>query len=330
MNREIPIFFSCNDAYIPFLDIAVRSLIDHASKEYQYKIIVLNTGLKTENMAKIKLHENENTQIVFANIKKHIAKIENNLRDVYHFSLASYYRLFIESLFPQYDRVIYLDCDIVVLGDISKLYFTDLKGNYLGGVVEQFIVRTPEFRTYVSKAIGIEAEYYINSGILLMDLAKFRENQIEKKFIEILCKYNFASICPDQDYINFLCQNKILYLDVSWNCEPIPGLCEKPNIIHYALYKKPWQYDDVYNGHYFHEYVATSQFKDEILKIRKNFDGKAKKEKELANIKIKEQGLLIANSECTFYNMLVKKTLNKEIEPELNWLNLLLLAPQGI
>ena len=50
MSKEIPIFFSADDNYIPYLDVAIASLIENASKEYRYRIIVLNTGLRPENM----------------------------------------------------------------------------------------------------------------------------------------------------------------------------------------------------------------------------------------------------------------------------------------
>ena len=54
MKTEIPIFFSTDDNYIPYLDVAVSSLIENASKDYQYRIVVLNTGLRAENVAKVK------------------------------------------------------------------------------------------------------------------------------------------------------------------------------------------------------------------------------------------------------------------------------------
>lgn len=302
----IPIFFATDDNYIPFLDIALSSLIKNASKEFDYKIIILNTGLKEENQEKIKRLENENFNITFADISYAIKDIRDNLKNVFHFGLAAYYRLFIESLFPEYDKILYLDCDIVVLGDISKLYHIDMEGNNIAGVVEQFIVRTPEFRRYTKEALGIDAEDYINSGIMIMDLAKFREQKIQENFIKLISKYNFATIDPDQAYLNFLCKGKIKYLPVCWNREPIEELkCDNPNIIHYALYKKPWQYDDVYLGEYFWHYAKESVFYDEIIKIKESFDDSAKEKKEQANIEIKLKGVEIAESSCTFYSKLV-------------------------
>ena len=98
----------------------------NASKKYKYIINVINTGLNKERTDVIKAMENENFEINFCDISEHVEPIRNKLKNLYHFSITAWYRLFIQSLFPQYDKVLYLDCDIIVLGDISKLYNTQL------------------------------------------------------------------------------------------------------------------------------------------------------------------------------------------------------------
>jgi len=308
MNNKqiIPIFFSTDDNYIPFLDVALSSLIENASKKHDYRIVILNTGIQKENQRKIKRHENENFKIEFANISYAIKNIKNKLQNIFHFGLATYYRLFIESLFPQYDKILYLDCDIVVLGDVSQLYNTDMEGNTIAGVVEQFILRTPVFSRYTKEAVGVDAKNYINAGIMLMDLAKFREQKIEENFVKLINEYNFKTIDPDQAYINFLCRGKIKYLPVSWNRTPIEEIeCDKPNIIHYALYKKPWQYEDVFLGEYFWKYAEKSAFYNEILLIKKDFNEEQREKKEKANVDIKLNAIEIIKSNCTFFKKLI-------------------------
>ena len=125
-SKEIPIFFATDDNYIPCLYVAVSSLIENASRDFKYIINVLNTGLKQENKDIIKGLENDNFTINFCDISEKVSDIKSQLRDIYHFSVVMYYRLFIESLFPQYDKALYLDCDIVVLGDIAELFNTEL------------------------------------------------------------------------------------------------------------------------------------------------------------------------------------------------------------
>ena len=277
MNNEIPVFFSTDDNYIPYLDVAIASLADNASKNYKYRIIVLNTGLESENILKVKRHEHSDFVIDFINISESIKKIKNRFKNLYHFSIVTYYRLFIASLFPQYDKIVYLDCDLVTLGDISELYNVDLGDNILGAVPDQYVGNTNEFRLYAEKAIGVNPDTYFNAGVLLINLKQFRKNNIEKKFTKFITEYDFDLLDPDQAYLNYLCFGKTYALPNGWNKAPTEIPCEgNKNIVHYALYKKPWQYDDVIDGEHFWHYAKKSPFYKLILSRKANFGEKEK------------------------------------------------------
>lgn len=306
-SQMIPVFFSTDDHYIPFLDIALSSLIENASKKYEYKIIVLNTGLRAENMEKIKKNERPGFSIEFTDISEALTDIQARFKNVYHFSIVTYYRLFIASLFPQYKKIIYLDCDLVVLGDISELYHIDIGDNIIAAGPEQFVQNTNEFRVYAEKALGVNPDGYVNAGVLLMNLEQFRQNEIEKKFIQLITEYEFDLLDPDQAYLNYLCMDKIYTLPNGWNKEPMPLACEgKKNIVHYALYKKPWQYDDVMDGEYFWHYAKQSPFYEIILERRASFGEAEKAEKEAIATEILEHAKKIVASDCTFSNKLGK------------------------
>ena len=283
MRKEIPIFFSTDDNYIPYLDVAVSSLIANASRDYSYRIIVLNTGLRSDNIAKVKQNERPGFAIDFIDISKRIEKIRSHFKNIYHFSIVTYYRLFIASLFPQYDKILYLDCDIVVLGDVAELYHTDLGQNILGAVADQYVCNTMEFRLYAEKAIGVDPDTYFNAGILVISLDQFRKNRIEQKFIKLITEYDFDLLDPDQAYLNYLCFGKTHMLPNGWNKEPMALPCEgKKNIVHYALYKKPWQYDDVMDGEYFWHYAEKSPFYAQILQNKAAFTHRERMQKEAA------------------------------------------------
>ncbi len=301
MNREIPIFFSSDDNYLPFLDVALGSLIENASKEYNYRIIILNTGISQSNEATVRLRERDGFRIEFVDITERLSGIKSRLKDVYHFSLVTYYRLFIGSLFPEYDKVIYLDCDLVVLGDISRLYNTELGDNIIAAAPEAFVRGTPEFREYAEKALGVNPDKYVNAGVLLMNLSEFTRQRIEEKFIRIISEYDFDLLDPDQAYLNYLCAGKIHELPNGWNKEPLPTPCEgDKSIVHYALYKKPWQYGDVADGEYFWRYAARSPFYGKICEIRDSFDGECRARKESEAVRIIEQAKEIVASDNTF------------------------------
>ena len=301
MHKDIPIFFSTDDVYIPYLDVALASLIANASRAYSYRIIVLNTGLDEESVCRVKQREQEGFKIDFIDISDEVEKIKARLKNVYHFSVVTYYRLFIASLFPQYDKVIYLDCDLVVLGDVSALYRVELGDNILGAAPEQFVRNTKEFRTYAAEALGVDPDGYVNAGVLLMNLKAFRENRIEEKFVKLITEYDFDLLDPDQAYLNYLCNGKIYVLPNGWNKEPMPLACEgEKNIVHYALYKKPWQYDDVMDGQYFWQYAAPSPFYEDICANRRSFGSREMAEKEETAREILVHAMKIVASENTF------------------------------
>lgn len=307
MTREIPIFFSTDDNYIPCLDVAITSLIANASKQFNYRIIVLNTGLSPENISKVKRNESENFIIEFVDISEKLEKIQEYFKDVYHFSIVTYYRLFIASLFPMYDKIIYLDCDLVVLGDISELYNIDIGENIFAAAPEEYVQNTKEFRLYAKKALGVDPDKYVNAGVLLLNLTEFRKCKIEESFIKLITEYDFDLLDPDQAYLNYLCDGKIHILPNGWNKEPMPIACDgKKNIIHYALYKKPWQYDDVTDGEYFWNYAKKSVFYEELCSRQQSFSNADKQEKAEVAREILEHAKNLANSENTFAKMLIR------------------------
>ncbi|MBE5887146.1 MAG: glycosyltransferase family 8 protein [Lachnospiraceae bacterium] len=307
MSREIPIFFSTDDNYIPYLDVAIASLITNASRNDTYRIIVLNTGLKPENIAKVKMNGREGFSIEFLDISEYVEHIKSHFKNVYHFSIASYYRLFIASLFPQYDKIVYLDCDLIVLGDISELYHVELGNNILGAVCDQYVPYTLEFRDYVKTALGLNPDKYVNTGVLVINLNEFRKNSIEEQFIELITRYDFDLLDPDQAYLNFLCQDKICTLPNRWNKVPTSLNCEgTKSIVHYALYKKPWQDDDVVDGDFFWEYARNSRFYQQILEHKSAFGDEEKVKKEAATNEILTHAKKIVASDYTFSKLLYR------------------------
>ena len=307
-KKEIPIFFSTDDNYTPYLDVAIASLIANASKEYSYRIVVLNTGLYQDNVDKIKMRENQRFAIDFVDISNSVEKIKSYFKNVYHFSIVTYYRIFISSLFPQYDKIVYLDCDVVVLGDVSQLYNIDLGNNILAATPDQYIPHTEEFCLYTENAIGVDRLKYVNAGVLVINLDEYRKQQIEEKFIELITTYDFDLVDPDQAYLNYLCRDKIYILPNGWNKQPTPALCEgKKNVVHYALYKKPWQYDDVIDGECFWTYAKNSPFYEHILKNKSDFSDEDKAKKEADARDILEHAVKIVESEYTFVSQIDKK-----------------------
>lgn len=261
MKNPIPIFFACNDKYVPYLDVAIISLISHASPDREYRIVVLKTDITAQNQEVILKHATSNVSIEFYDVQKMLAPVRDKLPEVFYYSLAAYYRFFIETAFPQYDKAIYLDCDVVLLNDIAKLYDTDVSSCLVGAVYEQNTDRSPEFTNYVEEIIGIPHNTYFNSGVMVMNLAEFRKDKVQEKFLWMLSEYHFDSLAPDQEYLNVICHGKVKYLPTGWNKHSFPEPPEgELNLCHFALSNKPWHYADTINGEHFWEYAVNSEF----------------------------------------------------------------------
>lgn len=307
MKKIIPIFFSSDDNYLPFLAVSIKSLLDNANKEYFYQINVLCDNLQEDGTQKILSLKTDNSSINFINMQSLlepiIDKLKESLRDYYTTSI--FYRIFIASLFPDLKKAIYLDCDIVVTGDISKLYEIDLQGNILGAVSDDIIASEDVFKEYASFGVGVKWQNYFNSGMLLIGLDEFRKHKVEEKFLELLKKYNFETVCPDQDYLNVLCKNKVLYLDKGWDKMSIDDDYQgMPNIIHYNMFYKPWLYDDVKYEKYFWNYAKETPFISKIMQIKSNYSAQDKQKDKQAHAMLIQRAREISLSQQNFSNTL--------------------------
>jgi lipopolysaccharide biosynthesis glycosyltransferase len=140
-----------------------------------------------------------------------------------------------------------------------------------------------------------------------MNLAQFRKNRIEERFIELIREHDFDLLDPDQAYLNYLCAGRIRELPNGWNLTPLPTPCEgEMRIVHYALYKKPWQYDDVLYGEHFWNYAKRSPFYPQICRKRQSFGGEEQAQKEAGAREILLHALRIVDSEHTFSKILCR------------------------
>lgn len=286
MNKEvneIPVFFAVDNGYIPFLGVALKSLIDNTSKENKYAIKILYTSVSDENKSRIKKYEKENISIEFVDLNKQLEEIKEKLYTRNYFSNTTYYRLFIPELYPEYDKAVYIDSDIICLADIADLYNVDMEDNLIAAVPDGVVQTIDPFKDYVERVVGV-ADYnkYFNAGVIVMNLKELRKYKFEEKFIYMLGKIRFE-VAQDQDYLNRLCKGRVKMIDYSWNRMPIMGKRDGDiNLIHYNLGAKPWYFDDVLYQEYFWKYAEKTEFYNEIKEIGAKYTD-ADKEKDDAN-----------------------------------------------
>ena len=278
MKTIVPIFFSVNDAYSPFLATAIHSIRENASPDFRYHIHILTDDISEENRRKLSALGTDSFCIEFHPLSRllrslpAVEKLSQHCFGAFS-SLTIYFRLFIPELFPQYDKGIYLDADLVVPGDISWLYREPLGRRLVGAVADYSIQKIAPFMQYLDEYVGVDHKNYVNSGVLLLNMKRLREVDLSGRFLSWVEKYGLETVAPDQDYLNALCWDGIQYLDPDWNAMPSECLSvmDNPQIIHFNLASKPWLNEQVPYDQVFWKYAAGTGYEAEIKARRRAF-----------------------------------------------------------
>ena len=310
-NKIVPVFFASDKNYVPYLTVAIKSLVEKTTEKNEYRIYILTNDVKDEDIKEIKSYQKENVKVEIVDVNEKIEVIKNKvaLRDYY--SVSIYFRLFIPSMFPEYDKAIYLDSDIVLNSDIADLYNVDIGNNYVGAVLDETVFTNKDFIYYVREALDVTEKQYFNSGVLIMNLKKFRDNEIEEDFYSWVNNYStkFGSVAPDQDYLNCICKNKVKYLPLGWNKMPLGSTLEDKNLflIHYNMFFKPWKYENTMFEEYFWKHAEQTSFYGFIKNQQQTYGEDRKNNDKLALENLLKVAINIANSGSNYKTLVLKK-----------------------
>ena len=169
-NKRVPVVFATNENYAPYAGVTITSIVENSSKDFFYDIYVFYTELSKETINAFETMSGKNYSVTCVDVNSYIDK--ELLYENFHFSKEMYYRILIPTILSQYEKVIYLDCDMVVLGDLSELYQTDLQGYVLAGVSD---VQHYDSKRYVEDTLGLDTKKYINSGMLVINCKEFKK-----------------------------------------------------------------------------------------------------------------------------------------------------------
>ncbi len=268
----IPLFFATDDNYLPVLSVTLESILENSSHEYAYKIHVLHSGVRKDYEEKILRYSAPDFEVEFVDVTEPLKEIAEHLHMRDYYTCTTYFRVFIAGMFPQYDKALYLDCDLVALGDISALYNYDLGDNLIGGAPCEGVNSFNVYKDYVREVGGLNPDYFFNAGVILMNLKGFRDEGFYGQFADLLKKYRFEVI-QDEDYLNVLCQDRVLRLPRAWNKFPVSSDIlprEDLRIVHFGMTWKPWHYTDIPYQEYFWEYAKKTEFYEFIKACLEN------------------------------------------------------------
>ena len=201
---------ACDDKYSKYLGVLITSILRQTDQPLSF--YVLCSGLSPKSQEKIKLlREIRDFELCFIEVNPHFFDGFN-----YNFySVEVWYRLLIGKMLPpEVKRVLYLDCDMVVVGDIGEVYHSNLRGKVVGAYHDVLVY--PALADSTDMAIGSP---YFNAGMLLIDLWQWRDLQIENKLFEIANSKKGNFLFNDQDVLNicFSQNDKCLALPKNYN-----------------------------------------------------------------------------------------------------------------
>jgi lipopolysaccharide biosynthesis glycosyltransferase len=206
-----------DENYAMQLTVLITSILENTSDDLDehIKIYILNNNITQSSIEKIKsleakykkakLHFIDNTEIEkkLDNIKDKLPAIDK--------STSYYYRLFITSFLPDIDKILYMDSDIVTNSSLTELYNTDLANYYVAGVVD---INETNFKEKLNMDPD---DVYINSGVMLINFKKWKEDNIQDKIVEFISKTADKELLYDQHILNYIFKDNILLLEPTNN-----------------------------------------------------------------------------------------------------------------
>lgn len=204
-----PIVISFTRSYLMPVLVCLNSLIKSSADTETFEVICLLNESLTDG------EKNLLDKISQSRLNFNYILIDGRLKDIKvdkRFSEASLYRMILPDLLPQYDKVIYHDCDIIIRQDLAKLYREfDLGDKYLGVVFEATLPHQYD----MVRNVGCEPGSYFNSGFLVMNLKAMRQHNVSSMLIEDAKKTHTMFL--DQDVLNRVCKGHCLPLPVEYN-----------------------------------------------------------------------------------------------------------------
>ena len=298
MNKTVKIACACNKKFAVLLATLLKSIeVNHCINGNTVEVFIIDNGIGVKRKNKIiDTVDQQKVSLRFLKIPLHLKNTLNAFPNGSKFT--HYYRLFLVSILPEtIERILYLDCDMLVLNSLTSLWEIQLNPNEIIGAVEDTPTKTVNSKVYHNVSVisnwqqlGFDMnDPYFNSGLLLIDLYKWRENNITQKVIDITAQYFEHVFHYDQYGLNVILRNKWKLLNSSYNSFCIQKELDLNDIVilHFISIKpNAFDYPNGYQVLFYHYLDQTKWSKKrglEYKKIPKLFDRVLKKHPILQN-----------------------------------------------
>ena len=286
---DVVIVFACSENFVPYLSVAVQSIIDNASPSRRYDIVVLTRNISPTSMITLTRQvTSPHVGIGFLDVDAALGDIE--LPHHGHFRPETYFRLLAPQLLPNVDKAIYLDSDLIVDDDVAELFDVNVTGYKLAATrdadtIGQIDGYDATVGPYLKDELGMDDPHdYFQAGVLLMNLAELRRTVTPEEFLALSTERMWRWL--DQDVLNKVVNGDYVRVHMRWNYlmdwqhlrrthiianAPADVRAEyeeaaaDPAVIHFAgPDNRPWLYPDADRAELFWHYAMRSPYLDEI------------------------------------------------------------------
>ncbi len=288
---EIPVIITSSDYYTPYAGCLIKSIINFSSDDLYYDIIVLSKDMDEKHRDRL-IAIGEGNANISIRVHNPASVTKDTTLYVSHpmYSEVAYYRILAPWILKKFDKILILDADIITKIDVSFIYQIELEGKIIAGVKDAFWQgmlweKYPgNWFHYAKKEMKMRNPYdYINTGVLIMDLNGVREEYTLEYTLKYISEHKFRF--QEQDVINVLFEDKIKFLDETYNYYvqdndivleakksiPLPQLKKwekakrNPKVVHYCGKPKPWETPKVLFGDVFWSIARETVFYEEIV-----------------------------------------------------------------
>lgn len=271
-NNVVNIVFSTDDSYLNYTKVAITSAVLSKNKDSIYKIHILCTDLTKERTDELQnvIKSRDDVKIFLYPVSLEMLKGIGEFKTKNSYiTRTDLFKFLMPDLFPNLDKILYIDGDTLILNDLSELYNTDISKYYLGAVKKHNY--SSEWVNLYNGSKDIRKKYTYNCGVLLFNLEKLRKDNIKEKLIkaknsdtrrDLVTQSSYNEVIPlskikqlspiynmlartneeDFDVYNF----KKLYKPYCDDMSSVEDLLNKAVIVHFAGHKKPWFDTDLY------------------------------------------------------------------------------------
>ncbi len=291
-KNNVVIAMSADEFYVPYVATVLTSIRENSAKTNNYDIFVMNKNISPRNQQRLKdiFATHSNFSLRFINISRYEPKFKK-LFTRGHFTIETWFRLLLPEILPNYDKILYIDSDLVTTADLAELYNTDIDGYLLAACHDADTAglyngaNIAGKKDYVDNILKIKKPYeYFQAGVILFNLAEFRKTYTTAEMLKYASSYDFELL--DQDVLNNLAQGRVKFVDMDWNVmfdwndyrireiinkapkylyDEYMAARKAPKIIHYAGPDKPWHQPNSDFAEVFWRYACMTVYYEEIL-----------------------------------------------------------------